>query len=157
MDGESPVCFYKDHINNYLDPNAKYKWVSLSPDLSIGKVTNPNEAGLVSFKLSIHDVTKNNAINFKDYDAWKNNPAKRAHAIKIRAYIYQCKDLPAADSDGTSDPYIKVWDMSDKDKKSSVIEDTTNPLYYEIVELEYEVRDDEDLETYPPFILDLFD
>jgi Ca2+-dependent lipid-binding protein len=38
--------------------------------------------------------------------------------IKVRAYIYQCKDLPAADSNGTSDPFIKVWDISDKYKKT---------------------------------------
>jgi hypothetical protein len=38
-----------------------------------------------------------------------------------------------------------------------VIEDNVNPLYYEVVELEYEVRDINDLESYPPFIFDLFD
>ncbi len=31
---------------------------------------------------------------------------KRAKSQKVRAYIYQCKDLPAADDDGLSDPFI---------------------------------------------------
>ena len=38
-----------------------------------------------------------------------------------------------------------------------MIEDNTNPLYYEVLELEYEVRDINDLESYPPFIFDVYD
>jgi hypothetical protein len=38
-----------------------------------------------------------------------------------------------------------------------VIEDNTNPLYFEVIELEYEVRDINDLDSYPPFIFDVFD
>jgi len=45
--------------------------------------------------------------------AWKSSPPKRAQPVAIRAYIYQCRDLPAADSNGTSDPFVKIWDMSE--------------------------------------------
>ena len=112
---------------------------------------------MISFKLSIHDTTKNGEINFKDWAAWSKPPPKRAVPVKIRAYIYQCKDLPAADSNGTSDPFIKVWDMSEGQKQTQIIEDSTNPLYYEVLELDYEVRDINDLESYPPFIFDVYD
>jgi hypothetical protein len=47
--------------------------------------------------------------------------------------------------------------MSDKEKQTAVIEDNNNPLYFEVVELDYEVRDINDLESYPPFILDVWD
>jgi len=157
MDDDSPVCYYKDTIRNFMNPNAEYKWVSFKPDPCVKKVKDVNDAGMVSFKLSIHDVTANGAINFKDYDAWKKTPSKRAIPVTIRAYIYQCRDLPAADSNGTSDPFVKVWDMSDKQKKTDIIEDNNNPLYYQTIELEYEVRDVNDLESYPPFIFDVFD
>ena len=30
-------------------------------------------------------------------------------------------------------------------------------MYYEVLEFEYEVRDINDLESYPPFLLDLYD
>lgn len=36
-------------------------------------------------------------------------PPKRLSSWKIRCYIYQCKDLPPADSEGTSDAYIEAW------------------------------------------------
>lgn len=83
--------------------------------------------------------------------------AKRANPVKIRCYIYLCRDLPAADKSGTSDPYLKIWDTVPEDKKTSVVEDNCNPLYYETVELDYEVENQEDLESYPPFIFDCYD
>jgi len=43
-------------------------------------------------------------------------PLAVAIPVIIRAYIYQCRDLPAADSNGTSDPFVKVWDMSETQK-----------------------------------------
>jgi hypothetical protein len=32
LDGNTPVCYWMDHISNYLDPNPKYKWVNFLPD-----------------------------------------------------------------------------------------------------------------------------
>jgi Ca2+-dependent lipid-binding protein len=78
-------------------------------------------------------------------------------STKVRAYIYQCKDLPAADEDGSSDPYIQVWDFSEKKKKTQVVQDNNNPLFYECIELDLEVTDQKNLDTYPPFLLDIYD
>lgn len=75
----------------------------------------------------------------------------------MRAYIYQCRDLPAADDNGASDSYVVVWDKSGKVKRTKTIEDNMNPLFYETLELEYEVRDIDDVKSYPPFILDVWD
>jgi hypothetical protein len=49
--------------------------------------------------MSVHDPQKD-AIDYKNYDAWKKKPQKRLDTKKIRAYVFQCRDLPAADSDG---------------------------------------------------------
>lgn len=66
--------------------------------------------------------------------------------------------MPAADDDGGSDPYVKVWDLSGKDKKTRVIYDNINPLFFQVIEMEYEIRDEmDDLYSYPPFIIDVFD
>jgi hypothetical protein len=29
MDGKKPICFYKEHIKNFLDPNPKTRWLQL--------------------------------------------------------------------------------------------------------------------------------
>ena len=88
---------------------------------------------------------------------WKQKVAKRANPVKIRAYIYLCRGLPAADKSGTSDPYIVAWDTVPEVKKTEIIEDNNNPLYYETLELDYEVENQDDLESYPPFIFDCYD
>ena len=113
---------------------------------------------MFSFKFSIHDdVSANGPIDFKSYKAYSEKVSKRSNPVKIRAYIYQCQDLPAADAEGTSDPFIVAWDTVAVEKKTKVVEDNCNPLFYETLELEYEVDDPNDLESFPPFIFDVFD
>lgn len=77
--------------------------------------------------------------------------------MKLRAYIYQCQDLPAADSNGTSDPFLRIWDLSENQKETNVCYDNNNPLYFEVIELNYEVRDINNKHCYPPFIIDVYD
>ena len=38
-----------------------------------------------------------------------------------------------------------------------MVEDNNNPLFYEVLELDYEVFEQTDLRTYPPFIFDVYD
>lgn len=110
LQGDNPICYFKADVKDFFDPNPQVKWVEMTNDMSIGKVTESFKAGLISFKLSIHDRTKNGPINFEKFDAWKDPPPKRAKKVlKARAFIYQCRDLPSGDDDGQSDPYVRVW------------------------------------------------
>jgi hypothetical protein len=88
MDGDKHVCFARDHISNFIDPNAKLNWYELRPDLAIGKVKDPHKAGIVSIKLSVNDKTKNGSIDFTKYAAWKKPPPKRPMNKKVRAYLF---------------------------------------------------------------------
>jgi len=160
MDGDDPICYYKENISSFTEKDPAMQWFSFVPDLCVGKIKQPFQVGQFSFKLSIHDITRDGPINFKDFKAWSKKVPKRNNPVKIRAYIYQCRDLPAADAEGSSDPYILVWDTTateKKKKRTEVVEDNNNPLFYQTLELEYEVDKENDLETYPPFIFDIFD
>lgn len=68
-----------------------------------------------------------------------------------------CRDLPSADNDGDSDPFIVVWDIVEKEKKTKVMHHSTNPLFYEVLDLELEVEDFDDVLSYPPIIVDCYD
>jgi hypothetical protein len=61
--------------------------------------------------------------------------------------------LPAADSDGTSDPFIEIID-SDTPKRTIVVNDNLNPIFYQAIDLMYEANS---IEEMPPFILDCYD
>ena len=84
----------------------------MNPDLAIGKVKEDYQAGIISVKLAIHNKSKFGPMDWAKHAAWKKPPPKRPQIKKVRAFIFQCRDLPPADEDGTSDPFLKVWDTS---------------------------------------------
>ena len=64
-------------------------------------------AGMVSIKISVANITKRGgSVDFKKTNAWRKDPPRRIGAYNVRCFIFQCRDLPAADSDGSSDPFI---------------------------------------------------
>lgn len=78
---------------------------------------------------------------------------RRPKVIKVRVFIWQARDLPAADDSGSSDPFVVVTD-SDRSKSTSVIWDNVNPLFYEGIDAEYEANK---IEEMPPFVIDVYD
>mmetsp|Transcript_108930 Transcript_108930/g.150663 ORF Transcript_108930/g.150663 Transcript_108930/m.150663 type:complete len:285 (+) Transcript_108930:1299-2153(+) len=154
MDGGKPICFWKGKPSDFADPNPGYKWLTLKADKSIDKVENDYEAGLISLKLAISHKQRNGAENWSQYDAWKKSPPRRLAAWKVRAHIYQCKDIPSADEDGSCDPFISIWNPDGKDIKTKSITDSLNPIIYEVLEVYY---DYDDIKNSPPIILNIWD
>ena len=104
--------------------------------------------------MSIHD-TRNAAINYKLFDAWKSPPPRRLESRKIRCFIFQCRDIPSADADGCSDAFISLWNPDNKKEVNTrIIEDSLNPIYFETLELLYYMAD---IETAPPIVMNIWD
>ena len=154
------VCYATYHISEFQDPEAAIKWVELSPDKAIGKVKLAHQAGIIGLKLYVKDVTDDSIFDPGESPSWAHlfKNKKRLPLFKMRCYIYQCRDLPAADSDGTSDPAILVHGdgtVGDELKdRTQVIEDNMNPLFYEALELTIEASSIDEL---PPIIIDCMD
>lgn len=100
MSGSDAISYFKADIETFMNPNPEWQWIELNPDLSVGKVKDSHKAGVISIKMSIHDKRTGGNINFKDFEAWAKEPGKRLGVKTVRAYVFQCRDLPAADSDG---------------------------------------------------------
>jgi hypothetical protein len=155
MSGNDPVCYYVADIEKFTNPNPEFQWIEMIPDLALGKVKEHHKAGVISIKLSIHDKTKDGEIDFKRHKSWATETKKNRIGVKIvRANVFQCRDLPAADDNGQSDPFIKIWDCTNKEKKTKVIDDNNNPLFYEYLDLTME---GDNIDEMPPFILDIYD
>lgn len=136
------------------------KWVALINDKSVNKVSKAHEAGMISFRLSIHDQTRFGDVDWDFVPAWTNILPNEPYKYPIRCNIYQCKELPASDDNGTSDPYIKIWSPfkpDDKEKKkikTVTVHDNNNPIFYQTIESYfYSV----DLDWAPPVILEIYD
>ena len=104
-------------LKKFGETIASTEETTASPELKgepiADKVKSPELAGILSFKISIIDP-KENPIDIMKEPEWARKLPRRPKLRSIRAYIYSCKDLPAADEDGSSDPYIQVWDTADK-------------------------------------------
>ena len=108
--GEKFICFYRSSVKKFLEKDPqKIEWIQLKPDKAIGEVDDYYKAGIVGLRIAIHDVTAEGEIDWKKTIFGKKIP-RRPGNLKVRAYIFQCRDLPAADSDGTSDPFLRLTD-----------------------------------------------
>jgi hypothetical protein len=70
MDGDSPVCYKTEDVENFMNPDAEYKWIQMNADPCVKKVKEDKDAGILSFKMSINDVNLNGKIEFGDYPSW---------------------------------------------------------------------------------------
>ena len=109
MDGNHPICFWKGRVSEFSDHDPGQRWFILKVDKAVGKVENDYDAGMLQLKLAIIDVQKNGMVDFEKMPGWKKKPPRRLGSKKIRCFIYQCRNIPSADADGSSDSYISVW------------------------------------------------
>jgi hypothetical protein len=132
-----PVCFFRDSVMNYKDPNGPTYWRNFEPDLSHGYVTNEQQAGYFSFRLYFHEIAREGPFDPMKIPSWKKPPPTRLTPFRARVAIYQCENLPPADKTGNSDPYIQVYDPTNADIKTAICQDTNNPIFYEIKEFSF--------------------
>ena len=108
---------------------------------------------MISMKLAVRKKGFGE-LNFKSEEAWSKLEPRRMSTANIRCFLFQCKDIPAADEDGTSDPFIRVWNCGDEEVKTKVVDDNLNPIFYEVKDIEYDFNEINDA---PPIILEVYD
>ena len=104
--------------------------------------------------MAINDKQKNGSIDYSKFSAWKKKPPRRLGSKKIRCFIFQCRNIPSADADGSSDSFISVWNPEGDHYRTQCIEDSLNPIYLETIEMLYDMAD---LDTAPPVVLNIWD
>ena len=110
---DDPVSYVKLKAKDYMEPNPSLKWLEMTAEPIEDKVESPELAGVVGFRLSI--VRADSGVNLLKQSNWSKNLRRRPDSKKIRCYLFQCKDLPAADEDGASDPMVVVYNTVDED------------------------------------------
>ncbi|KAA6370110.1 MAG: hypothetical protein EZS28_034363, partial [Streblomastix strix] len=74
--------------------------------------------------------------------------------FEVRAHIYQSRNLPAADDEGTSDAYV-VISYGGQKAKTKTIEKTLFPCWYETLTLNVDIPDDGTIAA--PLIVMIYD
>lgn len=90
----------------------------MRPEPVEDKIKSPEKAGVLGFRATI--VKAEDGVELKKILPWKKRLAKRPTSLNIRAFIFQCRDLPAADEDGMADPFVVPFTSIEKakDKKN---------------------------------------
>ena len=96
---------------------------------------------MLQIKLSINDLKSNPMVNWSQYPNWSAPPPKDFKTYTLRCFLFQCRDLPPADTEGSSDVYVKVWNPEGQAVQTKVVEDNLNPIFYETKEIRVEVNE----------------
>eukprot|EP01038_Epipyxis_sp_PR26KG_P004421 gene4421-6250_t len=134
-DGLKPVCFTRlKPYTNVREPNSfigfeePAKWFLMQEDKSINALDDGMFPGNVLIKLGFGpaDLAK------ESQDVWQKcyEMSKKSTEFQMRVHVYQCKDIPPADSNGLADPYLKVNFMG-KELRTKTVKKNLFPGYYE--------------------------
>ena len=165
------ICFQRIKANEfYLKKDVVY--LKLIPDPAINQVSSMMKSGILKCKIY---VAKDNGekIDLTDFDldGSENNkllsldnpnfylPDKQESRIKphtIVAVVYMSKGLVAAESTGTSDPFVSLT-FENQVKKTTVKNNTMNGVWNELLVFDNIYMDYQDQTTWPVFLLSVFD
>ena len=62
--------------------------------------------------------------------------------------------MPAADSEGTSDPFVEVWTTDKNKSRTPVVDDNCNPIFFSTLEVYYDFTMPSEA---PPIVLNIWD
>ncbi|OMJ83746.1 hypothetical protein SteCoe_15288 [Stentor coeruleus] len=148
------ICYTRLRPEDFCNPKAGPRWVTLMPDRAISEVSNDWEAGYIQLRLYSGVYTGNEDPKIGKWHLRPMmTPEKKIKKAQLYFNLYQCRDLPAADSDGQSDPYVEIY-CNGTTCKSEVIENTLNPMWYVVIEMEVELASSSDS---PPIIVHIKD
>ena len=169
------ICFQRIKVSHF-HLNNEIAVIKLLPDPCIGKVKTMMKSGILKCKICLyHSVNEINLIpkekdflsggkNFQIlktldsmyFDDGSNDSQNNLKNYTIIAVVYMSKGLVAAESNGTSDPFIKLT-LDGRALSTTVKNNTMNGVWNEKLEFNNVLMDFNDKSTWPIFLLNVFD
>eukprot|EP00742_Colponemidia_sp_Colp-10_P008749 GILJ01009495.1.p1 GENE.GILJ01009495.1~~GILJ01009495.1.p1 ORF type:complete len:1395 (+),score=268.10 GILJ01009495.1:46-4230(+) len=141
------VCFKRFSAAELLGFDKPADWHWMLPDEALDKVERKHKGGVVCFRVGLFNANV-------PAPRWETNIRPPVLKYELRSYIYQARDLPAADASGVSDPLISVFCNGLK-FETPHINGTTSPEYY--LAYKHQVELPLDLALAPPVIVNVYD
>ena len=180
--GENNICFQRIKASHFYLSRDIFV-IKLLPDPAIGKVENMMQSGIIKMKICVvntkvdkefdvseftnphfHNaqlINSNNNPEVEDLEEMFGRESRismnpNAKNYTIVAIIYMSKGLIAADSNGTSDPFVTL-SLGTKTLKTTIRSSTINGIWNETVEFDNISMDIADSSTWPIFLLTVMD
>ncbi len=159
-----PVCFYRmkpwvldeSKKKQFLGFEREAEWVLMQEDKSIDALDKEVFPGTVLIKLGFGYADE---AELKQ-ESWKRalEKSRELTPYQMRIHVFQCRNIPAADSNGLSDPFLKIRFAGRESIKTKVKKKTLFPTYYETHVLDDVQLPHADKFTYaPPLSIKLYD
>jgi len=168
------ICFQRIKVSAF-HLNNDICVLKFLPDPCVGKVKSMMKSGILKCKICLyHSVNEINSIpkekdflsggkNFKVlqtldnmFAGVENESQNNLKSYTIVAVVYMSKGLVAAESNGTSDPFVKLT-LDGKALSTSVKNNTMNGVWNEKLEFKNVLMDLNDRSTWPIFLLNVYD
>ena len=166
------ICFQRIKASEF-HLNQDVLYIKLLPDPAIKKVKSMMKSGILKCKIYLYNQKDDpkpnlnefnidgserthlkgiNNIQIENLDNQRENPMKNYAVV---AAIYMSKGLVAAESNGTSDPFVTLT-LGNEVKQTSIKNSTMNGVWNELL-LFHVFMDKDDQTTWPVFLLNVFD
>ena len=143
-------------------------YIKLVPDPVINKAKSMMVSGLLKCKICLFNPKIDQPPDIKEFE--QTGQFKLASLgsggkflgggdmqfYKILAIVYMSKGLVAAESSGTSDPFVTLK-LAEKEKSTNFKQNTMNGVWNEVLEFDEIYMDIKDQRTWPVFLLNVYD
>ena len=168
IDAHKRICFQRIKTEEfYLNKDVFY--IKLLPDPVVNRVKSMKISGLLKCKICLFNKKKDKPPDTKEFEedgqlqlaslssgANFFEGSSKMQLYTIVAIIYMSKGLVAAESNGTSDPYVSLT-LGDKELTTTYKNNTMNGVWNEPLEFKQVYMDINDQRTWPVFSLNVFD
>jgi len=129
-----------DPNKNILNPpNPSLRSIKLKEDRSLNLVTDDEFPGYLFAKIGLYNQAPPARAEFKKEKI-------KFDRYQLRVMIHVARDLPPADQEGTSDPFIVVR-AAGESRKTTVKRQTLNPGWYETLVMDVDIPSLKDSEV----------
>ena len=164
------VCFQRIKASEF-HLNKDVFYIKLLPDPVINKVKSMMKSGILKCKICLYNSQTEQQPDMVEFESCGGGPQLQTlesggfnygmqptqlNFCTIIAVIYMSKGLVAAESNGTSDPFVSLT-LGNQTKKTSVKNNTMNGVWNELLEFTDITMDLQDQTTWPVFLLNVYD
>ena len=112
-------------------------WYSLVEDTAFNALPDSSSAGMVLARIAISEVDRQDADVGGEVEGWLGEVLNANEKVpyELRVHCFRGKDMPAADSDGSADPFVEV-SFCGVVAQTSIREKTLFPGWFETLRLE---------------------
>ena len=148
-----PISFKRFRAKDMLEAgfSRPASWIHLDEDASLNAVPSDEQPGSILARLAFGTVDAAAGV-----DDWEGEveEASLTAPYAVRVHVYQARELPATDANGSTDPWARVQ-VGGYTARTPTLKQTTCPLWYSPLELRMDLP--QRVDFFPELLVQMWD